>query len=125
MPRSEKNDNANTGQLGSSPRCKFCSGFEEKIEAEGNFPLHDELSAMERHEVITEIAQILGDDPALFNQAEKIFDSVRYRMAEYVLKHEYNKDSGVSVFLTLWLENKRQPESLNPLEDVIRNYFQR
>jgi len=104
-------------------RCRYCSGFEEKILKKDSSEYSTEISEMEKHEIILEIAGYLGNEPDNISLAEKIFDNLKYSIAEFVLKHEFNEESNLSVQLALWVENRKKPELYKPLQDVIDRYL--
>ena len=106
-----------------SPRCTNCSKKKKKIELKQSREELTEIAEMDKHEILSKIASFLGSDPACFNMAEDMFDTLKYSMAEYVLKHEFNKESNMSVQLTMWLEQKKTPDLLNPLNSVIHKYL--
>jgi len=103
--------------------CRYCSGYEDKIVEKGEDPVHKEVADMERHELINRIAAHLGDSPELLARAEEIFDELKYCVTEYVLKYEFNEESALSVQVAVWLERRRQPELIKPLEHVINKYL--
>jgi len=103
--------------------CRYCSGFEDKILKKESNPLSKEIADMERHDVIAYIASCIGDSPTHLSKAEEIFNSIKYSVTEYVLKHEFNEESGLSVQVALWLEKRRQPALFKPLEDIINKYL--
>jgi len=103
--------------------CKYCSGYEEKIVRKDSLPIHKEIADMEKHEIIACIASCLGDSPVYFAKAEQIFNEIKYSVADYVLKHEFNVESGLSVQVAMWLEKRKEPELYKPLEYVINKYL--
>lgn len=111
-----------TGEL-ISPKCKNCSGYEDKIDVESENLITTEMAEMDKHEIICKIASHMGDDPSLFSKAEDLFEIIKYKTTEYVLRHEFNHDSRLSVQLTLWLEQKQEPTSFNLLEQVMHKYL--
>ncbi len=108
-----------------NPLCLFCSGYEDKIEPEKNFPPLEDIVAMEKHDIIMEISSAIGDEPEMISVAERIFQRIRYRVTEFVLKREYNRYDGISVPLAIWLEKKQNPESLEKLNNIIDNYLEK
>lgn len=106
-----------------SSMCRYCSGYEEKIVKKDDHPMHKEISEMERHEIISDIAIKMGNSPEYLSVAEKIFDDIKYAVTEYVLKHEFNEESGLSVQVALWLEKRKEPALYKPLEFVINKYL--
>lgn len=105
------------------PKCRNCSGFEEKLSVVESSEIKDEVSLMHKHEIIRQISSFIGDDAGSLTQAEEIFENFRYMMAEYVLKHEFNCESKLSVQMVLWLEQKCQPQAMSPLQGIIGQYL--
>lgn len=105
------------------PKCRNCSGFEEKLSVVEASEVKDEVSLMHKHEIIRQISSYIGNDAGSLTQAEEIFENFRYMMAEYVLKHEFNCESKLSVQMVLWLEQKCQPQAMNPLQGIIGQYL--
>ena len=103
--------------------CHACSGFEEKIEPWISRELADEMADMDKHEVLCSIASSLGSNPENFNKAEEIFEKIKYSLTEYVLRHEYNRESSLSVDITLWLENRKSPLAMQSLNTFIEDYL--
>ncbi|RME87854.1 MAG: hypothetical protein D6767_11150 [Candidatus Hydrogenedentota bacterium] len=104
-------------------KCRHCSGFEEKLEPAINNSLWKEIAESEKHEIICSISQFLGNDPCKLAEAEEIFNSIKYAVAEYVLKYEYNQHQKLSLDLTLWLEQKKSPHRCTQLNEVIQTYL--
>jgi len=105
------------------PKCKNCSGFEEKLSVVETNEVKDEVSLMHKHEIIRQMSGFLGDDAQSLMQAEELFDRFKYMISEYVLKHEFNCESRLSVQMVLWLEQKCVPDAMNPLHNVITQYL--
>lgn len=105
------------------PKCKDCSGFEEKLPVTKTDNVNDEVSLMQKHEIIRRMASTLGSEAESLAQAEDLFDNFKYMISEYVLKHEFNCESKLSVQMVLWLEEKCQPHSMNPLQNIIGQYL--
>jgi len=106
-----------------APKCKNCSGFEEKLSVVEHNEVKDEVSLMHKHEIIRQMSAFIGDNAQSLMQAEEIFDRFRYMMAEYVLKHEFNCESKLSVQMVLWLEQKCEPTAAAPLHNIISQYL--
>lgn len=104
-------------------KCKNCSGYEEKIHAESGEILH-EIGLMAKHEIIAEMACHLGNRPEHLALAEQVFDSMRYQITEYVIKHEFNRENKVSVQMALWLDHKKEPAAASSLTGIIQKYLQ-
>lgn len=106
-----------------SPRCKNCSGYEEKILLHKDNEILGEIAEMDRHEIICRIAGFLGTEPSCLSLAEKMFNNIKYQITEYVLKHEFNNENDLSVQLAIWLEQKQAPELMQPLHSIISRYL--
>ena len=106
-----------------SSKCRYCSGYEEKINKKEIDPLYNEIKEYDKHELINCISERLGNRPETLQQAEELLESLKYSITEYVLKHEFNEESGLSVHMALWLEKRREPRLFEPLEDVIHKYL--
>ncbi|MDH4199581.1 MAG: hypothetical protein OEV66_04290 [Spirochaetia bacterium] len=106
-----------------STSCRYCTGFEDKIIKKDTDPVHKEVADMERHEIISFLGSCMGDSPMYLTKAEKVFDEIKYSITEYVLKHEFNEESGLSVQVALWLEKRKEPALYQPLEYVINKYL--
>lgn len=106
-------------------KCLFCSGYEEKIQSNIETEWSNELAELKKHDIISEIASYFGHDPEFLQPAEDVFDQIKYRVAEYVLKYEYNCESNLSVEMALWLEEKQTPEAKGPLSDIIGHYLKK
>lgn len=106
-----------------APKCKNCSGFEEKLSAVEQDEVKGEVSLMHKHEIIRQMSSFIGTDTKALMQAEELFDSFKYMIAEYVVKHEFNCDNKLSVQMVLWLEEKCQPAAINPLHNLIHQYL--
>lgn len=106
-----------------APKCKNCSGFEEKLAVTTHDEVKDEVSLMHKHEIIRQMSSFIGTDTKALMQAEELFESFKYMIAEYVLKHEFNCDNKLSVQMVLWLEQKCQPAAMSPLNSLIHQYL--
>lgn len=106
-----------------SSKCRYCTGFEDKIGKKENNWFDNEVAEHDKHELINAIAVHLGSEPSHLAEAEKIFDSIKYSITEYVLKHEFNQESSLSVQMTMWLEERRTPALFKPLENIIDTYL--
>ncbi len=106
-----------------SSKCRYCTGYEDKIGKKESSWIDSEVAEHEKHELINMIAKELGDEPAHLSQAEKILDSIKYSVTEYVLKHEFNHEASLSVQMTMWLEERKEPTLFKPLENVIHTYL--
>ncbi len=106
-----------------APKCRNCSGFEEKLAVIERNSIKEEVTLMHKHEIIRELAAFMGDSTECLVNAEELFDKFRYLIAEYVLKHEFNSESRLSVQMVLWLEQKCKPDAAAPLHNIINQYL--
>jgi len=106
-----------------APKCRNCSGFEEKLAVVEHNPVKEEVALMHKHEIIRQLSTLFGADAKSLVQAEEIFEKFRYQMAEYVVKHEFNCENRLSVQMVLWLEEKCEPTAINPLHNIISQYL--
>ena len=120
VPQENKNDIPDN-QV--AQRCKNCTGYEDKLDMYEPSQESSELAAMEKHEIITDIARHLGNDAFCLGQAEELFNQIKYHVTDYVLKHEYNLDNRLSVQIAMWLEERKKPQSMEPLGNIIQNYL--
>ncbi|MES0492021.1 MAG: hypothetical protein ABUK01_18655 [Leptospirales bacterium] len=104
-------------------KCRYCTGYEEKIVKKDTTDVSKEVTEMDKHEVVVKLASLLGNEPEALSHAESIFDEVKYSITEFVLKHEFNEESSLSVQVALWLEKRREPGLYKPLESVINKYL--
>lgn len=105
------------------PKCRNCSGFEEKLSVVEQNNVKQEVSLMQKHEIIRQMSSKIGSDSRALLQAEELFDSFKYMIAEYVMKHEFNSESKLSVQMVLWLEQKCEPTAMHPLHGIIGQYL--
>ena len=104
-------------------KCRYCSGYEEKIVKKDANDMSKEITEMDKHEVVVKLASLLGNEPQALRHAEDILDEMKYCITEFVLKHEFNEESSLSVQVALWLEKRREPGLYKPLENVINKYL--
>lgn len=107
------------------PKCRNCSGFEEKLSVTEQNNVKEELSLMQKHEIIRQMSSYIGTDTRSLTQAEELFETFKYMIAEYVVKHEFNCESKLSVQMVLWLEQKCEPTAMHPLHGIIGQYLQK
>jgi hypothetical protein len=105
------------------PKCKNCSGFEEKLSITEETVVKDEVSLMQKHEIIRQMSSFLEADSNCLARAEEMFEKLKYSIAEYVVKHEFNCENKLSVQMVLWLEQKCEPAAMNPLHGIIGQYL--
>lgn len=106
-------------------KCRNCSGFEEKLSVVEENHVKQEVSLMQKHEIIRQMSSVIGQNPQSMTQAEQLFEDFKYMIAEYVVKHEFNCESKLSVQMVLWLEQKCQPTAMHPLHGIIGQYLQK
>ncbi len=82
-----------------------------------------ELKEINKHEIIVKIAQMLGSSPCELNKAEKIFDRMKYVIANYIIHHEYDSPKGVSADLLTWLDSQTNPNKSRKLYKFISKFF--
>lgn len=80
---------------------------------------------MQKHEIIRQMSSLIGQNPQALTQAEQLFENFKYMIAEYVVKHEFNCESKLSVQMVLWLEQKCEPTAMHPLHGIIGQYLQK
>lgn len=108
-----------------STRCEHCSGFEEKIERKFN----DKVSKVFREQRKKELLEIIKTKVDDLNSGpegcdyERLFNELKYEFTEYVIKYEFNETSNLSVELAIWLEKKRYPDKITPLNNVISRFL--
>jgi len=83
----------------------------------------DELKEADKHEIIVKICEILGSDPSYLAIAERIFDSIKFDLARFVLHHEYCSKSGIRSKLLIWLDSKIYPAHARKLSNFIKQYL--
>ncbi len=102
-----------------SPRCKFCSGYEEKIERHLDDPTILDIAENNRQQILNSItASIKAQGVAA---AEVIFESLKYDITEYILKHEFCSEHDLSVEMALWLEERKQPKQAIQLNNTLKS----
>ncbi len=104
-------------------KCLFCSGYEEKADSVGEDPIFKEVAEREKHEIIAKVAQYIGEDPTALAKAEKLFEELKYLIARYVLRYEFNKTYKLSLSVALWLDHKcfSSGTTSSPLEEFLKN----
>lgn len=124
-PAPAKSQHAVTPEALFQPKCKNCSGFEEKLSVVESNNVKEEVSLMQKHEIIRQMSSFIGSDTRSLTQAEELFENFKYMIAEYVMKHEFNCESKLSVQMVLWLEQKCEPTAMHPLHGIIGQYLQK
>ncbi len=81
------------------------------------------LKETQKHELICKISQIMGPSPSNIAMAEKIFDSIKFELAKYIIHHEYDSPRGVSAELLLWLDSKSEPRKAKSLFEFLFKYL--
>ncbi|HRP68365.1 MAG TPA: hypothetical protein PLY93_02415 [Turneriella sp.] len=110
---------------GKETKCKHCSGFEDKLSIAEQTEIKEEITLMQKHEIIRQMSMCMGADIECLQHAEKLFDQFKYHITEYVLKHEFNCESNLSLQMVLWLEEKCCPDSAKSLHSVMGKYLHR
>lgn len=113
-------------------QCQFCSGFETKLrpraqaepekiklQNEMEIPLED----ASEHEVISRIAEQLGDSPADLARAEHLYHMFKYQITKNILFTEYNQEHSLSLSLALWLEGRIAPDKQESIHKLAENYL--
>ncbi|MCS6983762.1 MAG: hypothetical protein NZM25_01370 [Leptospiraceae bacterium] len=101
------------------PRCRFCSGYEEKIEKHLDDPLLMDIAEAKRQWIVATMEQAIREKGTA--AAEVIFDSLKYDITEYILKHEFCSEHNLSVEMTLWLEGKKHPQAAAQLSNTLKS----
>ncbi len=83
----------------------------------------DEFRETDRHNVIANICEHLGNCPSNFQLAEEIFHSMKYEMAKYVIHHEFSENSALDSNLLLWLDEKTSTDKKDKLLDFMKEFF--
>ena len=126
-PEKSRNFDTSCGKLFAvmnyAEKCQSCSGYEEKIQKKTNNSMTSEIAEMEKHELICNMAIMLGSDADSLSQAESLFNQLKYQITEYVLKHEYNYSHSLPVNISLWLEQQKEPKAVAPLKNLIQTYL--
>ncbi len=82
-----------------------------------------ELQAIDKHEIVVKICDILGADPSNLCLAEKIFEDLKLEIARYVIHHEYCRQNGVCSQLLLWLDGTISPANARKLSRFMAKYL--
>lgn len=82
-----------------------------------------ELRECDKHEIIAQMSQIMGGAPGSLCKAEKIFETLKYDIAKYIVDHEYSVSCCVEDRLIFWLDEKSAPESAKKLSTIIEKYL--
>jgi hypothetical protein len=126
-------------------KCKVCSGFEDKIIPAQikefmlehcNFKNENFLNLSsildtnwkdiletEKHDIVVKMSEMMHMGPKGLGLAETLFDNVKYLIARYVIRFEFNKNLPLSTQLALWLDMKLMPEQKDMMEKIINQYF--
>lgn len=83
----------------------------------------DDIREAEKHEIIARISQFVDCSEHSLCKAEKIFDEVKYAMANFVMKHEYGAAYYDNQDMHFWLEERANPEGAAQLDSVISAYL--
>jgi hypothetical protein len=82
-----------------------------------------ELKEMNKHEIISKMAEMLGSSPCELVKAEKIFNRMKYMIADYIIHHEYNSQKGISMDLITWLDSQADPNRSKRLNKFISRFL--
>ena len=82
-----------------------------------------EIKEINKHEIIVRIAEMLGPSPCELGKAEKIFNQMKYNIANYIIHHEYNSSKGVSTELLTWLDSQSNPDKSRKLNKFISKFI--
>ncbi|MBN2039847.1 MAG: hypothetical protein JW864_07400 [Spirochaetes bacterium] len=82
-----------------------------------------ELKEINKHEIIVKIAEMLGSTPYELGKAERIFNRMKYLIANYIINHEYNSCKGISTDLLLWLDSQSDSANSRKLNKFISRYM--
>lgn len=105
-------------------KCIHCSGYEEKIDHKSNDKINERIAEERRHELLSVIESKINKVKKKDNCGyEELFEELKYEFTEYVLKYEFNREFNLSVELAIWLENKRYPEKITPLHQIINEFL--
>lgn len=85
-------------------------------------PCGGELKEMQKHELICKISQLMGPSPSNIGMAEKIFESIKFDLAKYIIHHEYNSPRGISSDLLLWLDSQVDPGKAKSVREFFCKY---
>ncbi|PKL38155.1 MAG: hypothetical protein CVV44_13385 [Spirochaetae bacterium HGW-Spirochaetae-1] len=83
----------------------------------------EELREMDKHEILVRICDILGPCPSNFTIAEKIFESLKFDIAKFVLHHEYSRENAIRSKLLMWLDGKINPDTEQKLSEFCNKYL--
>ncbi|TFH43254.1 MAG: hypothetical protein E4G96_01595 [Chrysiogenales bacterium] len=82
-----------------------------------------ELQAIDKHEIVVKICDILGPDPSNLCLAEQIFEDLKFEMTRYVLHHEYCRQNSICSQLLIWLDSSINPANAKKLSRFIAKYL--
>ena len=82
-----------------------------------------ELMAMDRHEIIVKLCDVIGPCPSNLSKAEELFETLRYEIANYVLHHDYKSSRGVSADLLLWLDGQCNPDQAQAFRALMGRFI--
>ncbi len=83
----------------------------------------EELRAIDKHEIIVKIAEIIGECPSNLQKAEVIFELMKYSIANYIVHHEYSSTRGVDADFLLWLDGKSNPHFALQVSEFFSKYI--
>ena len=82
-----------------------------------------EFKEINEHEIIVQIAQLLGSCPSYIKKAEEIFNKLKYLIANHVIHHEFDAQGSVNSDLLLWLDSKSNPDNAEKFSNFISKYL--
>jgi hypothetical protein len=83
----------------------------------------DDIRESEKHDIILSISQLISDCPSSIAKAEQIFDSVKYCVAQHIVKYELESVYYSNPDMQYMLEEKSSPESTDRLHSVIDQFL--
>jgi hypothetical protein len=82
-----------------------------------------EIKEMNKHEIIIKICDIIGPCAANLGTSEKIFEALKFDIANFIIHHEYNSPMGISSDLLLWLDSRVNPKKARKLTAFFNRYL--
>lgn len=82
-----------------------------------------ELKEINEHEIIVQIAQLIGNCPSNIKKAEEIFNKFKYLIANHIIHYEYDSQGGLNSELLLWLDSKSNPDNAEKFSNFISKYL--
>ncbi len=91
-----------------------------------SFMGRDQVKESDKHDIIVQITEMIDGNPLSMSTAERIFESIRYDIAKYILTHEYMNDMQNCCSdqnYIMWIEEKSSPDGLRQLSGIINKYL--